>query len=43
MAIEDAPKATSSPDIMLGAYLMSHLKTCCENCGITDTPQVSEP
>jgi hypothetical protein len=28
-----------SPDIMLGAYLVTHLQQRCENCGITDTPQ----
>src|SRR5437868_114074 len=29
----------TSPDILLGAYLMSHLRTACENCGTTSTPQ----
>jgi hypothetical protein len=29
----------SSPDINLGAYLVSHLRTVCENCGVTETPQ----
>jgi len=28
-----------SPDILLGAYLMTHLQQRCENCGILDTPQ----
>ena len=28
-----------SPDIMVGAYLMSHFKSACENCGCTETPQ----
>lgn len=28
-----------TPDIMLGAYLMSHLRHYCENCGTYDTPQ----
>jgi len=28
-----------TPDIMLGAYLMSHLRPYCENCGTFDTPQ----
>jgi len=28
-----------SPDIVLGAYLVTHLQQRCENCGITDTPQ----
>jgi len=36
ISIQERP---SSPDILLGAYLISHLKTCCENCGATDTPQ----
>jgi len=29
----------NSPDIMLGAYLMSHLRQHCENCGTLQTPQ----
>jgi len=29
----------SSPDILLGAYLMSHLRNACENCSTTYTPQ----
>jgi len=29
----------TSPDILLGAYLMSHLRSACENCGTTNTPQ----
>jgi len=28
-----------SPDIMLGAYLMSHLRHHCEHCGTQATPQ----
>ena len=28
-----------SPDIMVGAYLISHFKSACENCGCTETPQ----
>jgi len=27
------------PDILLGAYLMSHLRQYCENCGTFETPQ----
>jgi hypothetical protein len=27
--------ACASPDIMLGAYLVSHLRAVCENCGAT--------
>ncbi len=29
----------TSPDILLGAYLMTHLRNACENCGTTNTPQ----
>jgi len=29
----------NSPDIMLGAYLVSHLRQHCENCGTLQTPQ----
>jgi len=28
-----------SPDIMLGTYLISHLRHFCENCGTLETPQ----
>ena len=28
-----------SPDVLLGAYLISHLQQRCENCGISNTPQ----
>jgi len=34
-----ASERPCSPDIMLGAYLVTHLQQRCENCGITDTPQ----
>ena len=27
-------------DIKIGAYLLSHLKPVCENCGCDATPQV---
>lgn len=30
-----------SPDVLLGAYLVSHLTQRCENCGEMKTPQVS--
>ena len=26
-----------SPDILMGAYLISHLEQKCENCGTADT------
>eukprot|EP01115_Flamella_aegyptia_P001448 TRINITY_DN123_c0_g1_i1.p1 TRINITY_DN123_c0_g1~~TRINITY_DN123_c0_g1_i1.p1 ORF type:complete len:179 (+),score=45.73 TRINITY_DN123_c0_g1_i1:325-861(+) len=29
----------NDPDILLGAYLMAHLRNTCENCGTTNTPQ----
>jgi len=29
----------SSPDIMIGAYLISHLQQRCEHCGTAETPQ----
>jgi len=28
-----------SPDVLLGAYLVSHLRQHCENCGTLNTPQ----
>jgi len=28
-----------SPDVLLGAYLVSHLQHRCENCGTSETPQ----
>jgi len=28
-----------SPDVLLGAYLVSHLRQHCENCGTLSTPQ----
>jgi len=28
-----------SPDVLLGAYLISHLQQRCENCGTPETPQ----
>jgi hypothetical protein len=31
--------AEISDDILFGAYLMAHLRLCCENCGTQDTPQ----
>jgi hypothetical protein len=29
----------NSPDVLLGAYLVSHLRQHCENCGTLHTPQ----
>ena len=28
-----------SPDILVGAYLLDHMRTHCEQCGVSDTPQ----
>lgn len=33
------PERTSSPDIVMGAYLISHMRQVCENCGTFSTPQ----
>lgn len=34
-----APETTngSEPDVLIGAYLMAHLRDVCENCFTTDT------
>jgi len=34
--LDDRP---CSPDVLLGTYLVSHLRHFCENCGTLDTPQ----
>jgi len=33
------PTRAYSPDIDLGAYLISHMRHLCENCGTFNTPQ----
>lgn len=32
-----------SADILVGAYLLDHMRTHCEQCGISDTPQWCAP
>jgi hypothetical protein len=29
----------SDPDIVMGAFFLSHLRISCEHCGVLDTPQ----
>jgi len=41
--VEDYPTKdamdTDEQDVLLGAYLIAHLRNICENCGINETPQ----
>jgi hypothetical protein len=40
MDMEQISDISMDTDIMLGAYLLSHLHNTCENCGTSSTPQV---
>ena len=40
MDMEQISDLNVDTDIMLGAYLLSHLHNTCENCGTSSTPQV---
>lgn len=37
--VQPHPDRTASPDVLLGAYLMTHFRQTCENCGTFETPQ----
>ncbi|PRP79492.1 hypothetical protein PROFUN_12860 [Planoprotostelium fungivorum] len=36
---EDPDTLITEAETIMGSYLLAHLKTYCENCGVTETPQ----